>query len=416
MMDYLHHKSVPATLSNLEVFSVPPTQLAIESVYDVTFRPTSTLDNASNYDINIPPTEDFTDLSETMIHVKVNIASADKKHPVSADNINVVNGFGTCLFDQIDLYIGSVNTSQANGRYHYVAFLEDLLFKHIGKADAGGTMWDDDNTRKTRIQKPFELYFKLHSPLASQNNLLLNNLPIQLKFSRNKSTFGLVGDQTKKFSISITDLTVQVRRVKLFPDASIGIQEGLEKAPTNYFITRNVVKPFTIPASNTTAIFENVFSGVMPRRIIVGFVSNDSFNGKETESPFQFQHFDVNSLVSQINGVNTPSQPYEPDFKNDLYIREFVDLYRNTNQFHGLSMLKLKYDQYKDGNTLFAFDYTQDGTIGSESGTLSLLKRGTLKIEVRFTEALKSPIHMIVFAQFDNLIQIDKYRNVTIDW
>ncbi|XP_053206997.1 uncharacterized protein F54H12.2-like [Panonychus citri] len=351
------------------------------------------LDNATSYDINIPPTEDFTDLSETIIHVKLDIQSSENKNPSTTDDINVINGFGTCLFDQVDLYVGSVNTTQANGRYHYIAHIEDLIFKHIGKADAAGTLWDEDTNRKSRITKPFELYFKLHSPLASQNNLLLNNLPLQLKFSRNKNTF-----------------------VKLFPDADIGIQEGLQKAPTNYFITRNLVKTFTIPASNTTAIFENVFSGVMPRRVIVGFVSNDSFNGKETESPFKFQNFELNSIGSQVNGVNIPSQPYEPDFKKDMYLREFIDLYRNTNQFHGLSMLKLKYDQYKDGNTLFAFDYTQDGTIGSESGTLSLLKRGTLKIEARFGEALKSPIHMIVFAQFDNLIQIDKYRNVTIDW
>uniref|UniRef100_A0A158P4A6 Uncharacterized protein n=1 Tax=Tetranychus urticae TaxID=32264 RepID=A0A158P4A6_TETUR len=257
---------MPATLSNLEVFAIPPTQLAIDSSYEVSFRPSSTLDSAKTYDIQIPSSDDFTDLSETMLHVKLDIKDKDSKPVADTDVINVVSGFSCALFEQIDLYLNTVNVSQASGLYHYQAYLEDMLFRHNNKADSGA-MWDDDEKNKARIKKPFDLYFKLHNPLCAQRNLLLNNIPILLRISRNSDSFGIIGTNTKQFKLKILDIAVHIKRVKVFPDVSLGIQEGLEKSPVNYFITINEVKSFVIPTTITTANFENVFSGVLPRRI-----------------------------------------------------------------------------------------------------------------------------------------------------
>ena len=53
------------------------------------------------------------------------------------------------------------------------------------------------------------------------------------------------------------------------------------------------------------------------------------------------------------------------------------------NQDEGIPQLDLSYKDYKNC-VLFAFDYTADGSMGSESGTLSLVKRGNIRVEVRF--------------------------------
>ena len=91
-----------------------------------------------------------------------------------------------------------------------------------------------------------------------------------------------------------------------------------------------------------------------------------------------------------------------------------MELYRVLGQDEGVPQLDLSYQDYKDKTTLFGFDL--GGGLGGETGTLSLIKRGAVRVEVRMATATDSQYKMIVFAQFDNLITIDKDRNVIIDY
>ena len=73
-MEYLHPLSAPATKSELELFRVPPTQTAIESKYEVEYRPTSSLESTKTLEFIIPPSDDFTDLSTFKIYAQVKIS------------------------------------------------------------------------------------------------------------------------------------------------------------------------------------------------------------------------------------------------------------------------------------------------------------------------------------------------------
>ena len=44
------------------------------------------------------------------------------------------------------------------------------------------------------------------------------------------------------------------------------------------------------------------------------------------------------------------------------------------------------------------------------------IQRGSVRIEARFSEALVNPITCLVFSEYDNLILIDKERNVSLDY
>ena len=86
------------------------------------------------------------------------------------------------------------------------------------------------------------------------------------------------------------------------------------------------------------------------------------------------------------------------------------------NQDSGLSIINIKHDDYVKQHPLFVFDLTDDGTLATDSGALSLIKRGTARIDVQFTEALTEGMHMIVFGIYDSVIQIDSTRNVITDY
>jgi len=62
-----------------------------------------------------------------------------------------------------------------------------------------------------------------------------------------------------------------------------------------------------------------------------------------------------------------------------------------------------------------AFDLTPD----LSANTLShwnLVRNGSLRIEVRFEKALTETINCLVYGEFDNVIEMDKDRNVIVDF
>ena len=69
--------------------------------------------------------------------------------------------------------------------------------------------------------------------------------------------------------------------------------------------------------------------------------------------------------------------------------------------------------EYAEGFTLFAFDLTPNL---DQSGHFHLLRQGNLRLELHFKTALPQTINVIVYAEFDNVIEIDKARNVLFDY
>ena len=409
-MEYLHEASLPASKSELQIFSIPPTQTAIESSYEVEYRPSASLESSNSYEIHIPPSEDFTDLASTMLHLVVSIKTKDNTAITAEAGLQAVDNFGNSLFEQVDLSLGSVNTVQANNMYHYQAWFEDLFFKHPNNVDSG--------FKAPSLLGSFDLYFRIHSPLCEQDKLLINGVPLLFKFTKNNSGFPLIlkkGD-TNEYKITFEKLGVHIKRVKLFPEAQRSIISGLEKAPAKYFITRNDVKSFAIPAGQSSASIENVFNGILPRRVLVGLIKDLTSTEASRGDPFQFEHYNTNYITLTVDGVMTPSIPYTPNFGENQYMREFVNLYRFFGQDEGIPQLNITYKEYLEKYTLFAFDLSPDGSIGAENGTLSLIKRGNIRLDIKFTDKHLHHLKVIVFAQFDNLITIDKDRNVALDY
>lgn len=51
-----------------------------------------------------------------------------------------------------------------------------------------------------------------------------------------------------------------------------------------------------------------------------------------------------------------------------------------------------------------------------DSEHVNLVKKGSVRLELRFAEALPNTINVIVLAEFDNLIEIDRNRQVLFDY
>jgi hypothetical protein len=64
-------------------------------------------------------------------------------------------------------------------------------------------------------------------------------------------------------------------------------------------------------------------------------------------------------------------------------------------------------------NTLLGFNLTPEM---SEVGTSQLIKQGNLRMEIHVTEALAGTINVVLYAEFDNVIEIGTNRQILFDY
>jgi len=70
--------------------------------------------------------------------------------------------------------------------------------------------------------------------------------------------------------------------------------------------------------------------------------------------------------------------------------------------------------QFMKGSLMLVFDLTPDGC--ASDGHTCLPDNGSIRIELKFHEALAEAVTILLYKEFDASIQINRLRNVTADF
>ena len=90
-----------------------------------------------------------------------------------------------------------------------------------------------------------------------------------------------------------------------------------------------------------------------------------------------------------------------------------MTLFEGTGMLHDNRGQGINRDNYKEGYALYAFDLTPDMAEGSH---VDPIKHGTVRMDIHFKEQLPETVNVIVYSEYDNLIQIDRARNIVVDY
>ena len=153
--------------------------------------------------------------------------------------------------------------------------------------------------------------------------------------------------------------------------------------------------------------------GPLPTRIVIGFVDCEHYNGKYELNPFNFQNHKISKLSVSVDGENALYSPVELNFANNMYIKGYYSLFSGLDRAGLDSGNHISRTDYKDGYCLFAFDFTPDMCEGDH---FNLIKSGNLRINVTFSDKLDKPINCIVYMCFENILEINKNRNIIFDY
>ncbi len=103
-----------------------------------------------------------------------------------------------------------------------------------------------------------------------------------------------------------------------------------------------------------------------------------------------------------------PAKPLQPNFENGSYIRSYVNLFSATCKHAQDEVNELTRDDFGNGYTFFGFDLTHDAC----DGGFHLVRKGNLRIEIHFAAALEQTVNVVVYGEFEAVLEVDKGRNV----
>ena len=93
----------------------------------------------------------------------------------------------------------------------------------------------------------------------------------------------------------------------------------------------------------------------------------------------------------------------------------FHTLFSGTGIHFSNEGIDINHFTYSKDHFLTAFDLTPDMSAHTASHW-NLVRSGSIRIEVRFDNALTSTINCIVDAEYDNVLEIDSHRQIVTDF
>uniref|UniRef100_A0A6V7J919 Uncharacterized protein n=1 Tax=Bracon brevicornis TaxID=1563983 RepID=A0A6V7J919_9HYME len=380
-----------------------------------------------------------------MIKVRVKISAVGS---TDQDAVGPINNFLHSMFSQVDVSFNQKLVSPPNNAYAYRAYIETLL--NYGRDAKNGhlqnSLWSKDTAglfnvprggakatneeaiivfnhgmeERARMivgEKVVELMGHIHCDVFNQDKFLLNGVDMRLRFVRAKDSFCLIDATQKNFKVKLVDACLLVRRAKLNPAVLLGHAKSPSKTTAKYPLTRVEVKSFVLHRGTTGETIDNAILGQLPKRVILGFVDNAAFNGNKDKNPFDFQNWGINFLSLYVDGVQVPGRPLMPNFDSDCHLdaESHNTLFSGTGIHFADHGMDISRGEYRDGYCLFAFDLTPD--LSANCAThWNLVKTGSLRIEVQFDSATKTNLNCILYAEYDNILEIDSTRQIIVDY
>jgi len=438
-MAFVSDQSCECAKSELDIFAVPPTQTSVLQAEYIEYQPLTSIAGNAPIEFSIIGTgENYIDLANVLLYVRAKIVRNNDANLQADSTVGPVNLMLHSMFSQVDVSLNDTLISSSTNTYPYRAMLETLLSygEDAKKSQLTSEMFYKDNAGRMNevvraaaddhvpneglsqrralvaVSREFDMMGRLHSDMFMQDRYLLNEVGVKIKLIRSRDNFCLMGAADGK--LVVTHASLFVRKVKLSPSVFLAHAKALESNTAKYPIKRVVCKSFAIPAQYLDSNHEKLFSGQLPTRIVIGIVDNRAFNGSREFNPFNFHHYNLSEISVYLDGHQQYAlKPLQPDYPGGLYVRTYNSLFAGTNKLNRDEGNFITREDYPNGYCLYAFDLTADL---AEDDYFNLVKSGSVRLSMKFSQPLPHTVSVVAYAEFDNIVEIDRDRNLLVDF
>ena len=457
MASILDAASQECMKSELELFHVHDTQASLGNYRYVKYYPITSLDRGGPLEIVVQGNSDtYFDLYDTYLFLDFNIVNTDGTaitKVTDATNatynkqlVAPVNLFHSSFFRSAEIYLNSKLVSQTDNLYPYKALIQNLttygkeaketfLSRSIYYEDTGSDLDAfgtsdviadeseiDDAANKglakrfliSRNSQSFSSFGKIYSEIFQQLKLIPGDNEIRIKLHRSDPSFCLHAKENSRYEINIDKAILYVKQFEIpahIREAHVKVHKELNmKFPVKHV----EMKFFTKGATRVDLSEQNLVTGTLPRKCYICLVDSESFNGKITKNPFNFKHFNVSEITLRKNGTAVPYEKISLDFTNKKYDEGYFSFLQSSGLLYSNGGPNISYDQFSNGYAIYGFDFSSDPS--PYNRCLDLIQEGKLSLDISLKTAASKPLTIVVYLEYDKVIEIDKDKNVTTNY
>ncbi|KAK2812298.1 hypothetical protein Q5P01_000040 [Channa striata] len=317
---------------------------------------------------NIISSERYIDLNDTLLFLRLKITNADGTDLAVDEPVGIINYPLNTIFNYCDSQFSSELFCQDSA---------GAMDSHVvvNRPNRGLT------ERAGFSAESFQVLGPLHADIFFCERLLLTSVDIRVKLTRASDAFCLMHAANRDYRLHVLGASLFVKKVTVAP------------LNTLHPLSRINVKTFSIPATSRICSQENLFFGTLPNYVVLGLVNHETFTGRSNLNPFNFIHCDLEYLAICQDGCQIPAKPFQPQFENNLSVREYYNLFSSTGQHLKDQPLCFDRNDFAQGYTLFAFNLAPDEGF-----------------------PLPQTTTLIVYACYDSILEIDSKRNILVDY
>ena len=433
-----HPLSAPGVNSSLQLFDVPVTDVSIVSSKWIDYEPVQTGTNPIEFVSK--PLADYIDINKTELRLVVKITKQDGSPTGDGKKYTLVNNALHSIIKQFTIKINETLVTEQSDTQAYNAYIKTLLNfteqakkSYLTKAlyykDTAGHMNEVDNTAENNEGLNRRATFTNNGaevglvgvPLCDVFNidkLLLDGLEIKVKVDLNNDAFVLMAGETpNNCKLKIMSSTLRIRTVRVADSVKlehVQIMQGHKGSaplPAIYTLTRTPTQARIIPQGVLNHTETDLFHGFIPQCIIFGLVRNDAFNGNLARNPFNFELFDLQDIRLTVNGEEMPYSAL--DLTGGKKIDGYNTLFSGSGDMNCGHRLDIDRVDWENGYGLFRFDLTPAGS--GHPDHLIPHRTGNVNLYLKFGTQTNSVLNLIVYAEFQNQLEIDCNRRVVYD-
>lgn len=428
-----------------DLFTMPSQEISMVSGRTTVYRPVDKTNEGPFEFLVESQGMDYIHLAATRLFLQLKITNADGSDLAAGAIVAPVNLVGNSIFKSIDIDIGGIAVPElGNMNANYKAYIESLLsyshpaiashlrasifvndtegkFEEFTPSKAGTTTVDPvqgndgfhDRKMLFEKSKSVQVMTPVHCDFLQTDKYLPPGVKLLIRFTRAFDSFVLMSNTANaNYKLIIEDIKLHIRHVKLNDGIIKQHMVSFQKQPAIFHINKTVLKSFAYPAGLGAIHVQNMFTGVLPKTIIVFMVRANAFHGTYGSNPYWFQHFNMTQGSISVNGVQIPSEPYQPNWANKLYTREYRDLFDNIGISHNDMGNVITPNLFANGAFMMAFDLTPDRCNGRHYHPR---QSGTIDLALLFSTDLAASVQIVAFATYDAIVLLDKNNRVTTD-
>ena len=396
-------------------FTTKSTQVMIRGVQEIKYLPINSFEKSDTVNFEIP--------AQHNLLIK-NIEIVTKFKVEGKGKATLVSNPANALWKQVDIVLNNkyqmTNPMQQSSNYEtfFSTILnvdqerEEVIFSNQGfLLDVGSDKDEaDDVTNVNAVKrgklieggKSVTMISDLNCNLLKTSKLLIPGLEFNISLTKNKPEF-LLMSKDKDFTILIEKVYLNVTFVQP-EEAYLSLLEAkLEKTPAIYDGHRTEVSLFGIQSGVNKYQFNNIFRGPLPSFMVLCIQDRDAINGDYGKNPYTFYPF--KSLQVFINNREYFSDPIETTKEdNTLMLNHF---YKALGyDLKGTCLINR--DNFR-AHFMIPIALARDRSVKFHH---NLQETADFKIDIEFEEQVLQNKVLMVYSVFDQIIKIDKDRNI----